>query len=117
MRPSKNPKKGKDGESASGGIIERVGKITTSGSVDGKSLNIDWNVMDVTVPIISVRRLTRDGNDVGFRRRGGTIRNRKTGERLPLFEHRGVYYIKYKIKDAMGKDGLRQPVFSRPVVP
>ena len=52
--------KGKDGESASGNVIKRLGKVSTYGTVAGKTLNINWNVMDVTIPILSVRKFARD---------------------------------------------------------
>ena len=64
--------------------------------------------MKVKVPIISVRKLVRDYHNVYFRKHGGYIKDLKTGNRLPFFEHHGVYYIKYKVRSP-----TNEPVFAR----
>ena len=96
--PLKDSQQGRDGESASGEIMRRLGKVQTDGTVDGLPLHLSWDVMKVKVPIISVRKLVRDYHNVAFRKHGGYIKNLKTGHRLPFFEHQGVYYIKYKLQ-------------------
>ena len=85
-----------DAESACGGIMKRLGKVRTKGLVDGHALDVKWNFMKVKVPILSVRKLVRDNHNVKFRRDGGYILNLQTRERIPFFEHQGVYYLKMK---------------------
>ena len=100
--------------------MKRQGKVKTQGTVDGKTLNVNWNVMDVKVPILSVRRLCHDHHDlyVAFNYQGGYIFNVQTGERIPIFEHHGVYYLKMKFSDPIHTESrgtVNEPVFSRPV--
>ena len=93
----KDSQVGRDGESASGKVIRRLGRVKTQGSVEGIALNLHWDVMKVKIPIISVRKLVRDMHNVYFKKEGGVIKNLRTGEKLPFFEAQGVYYIKYKV--------------------
>ena len=86
-----------DAESACGGIMKRLGRIKTQGLVDGISLNVRWNAMNVKVPILSVRKLVRDNHNVWFEKHGGYILNLNTGEKIPFFEFQGVYYLKMKM--------------------
>ena len=116
-----------DGESACGSVMKRKGRVKTQGSVAGKSLNVKWTVMDVKVPILSVRKLVRDKHSVRFHEDGGYIRNLITGEKLPFFEHMGVYYLIMKIEPPEGTmqsicpdehvptSCVNEPVFIRPV--
>ena len=76
--------------------MKRHGKVSTQGTVEGHTLNIKWDAMDVKVPIISVRKLVRDNHNVRFRRQGGYILNLQTRAKIPFFEYQGVYYLKMK---------------------
>ena len=106
--------RGRDGESASGGILKRLGKVSTLGSVDGTELNLRWNVMKVTVPIISVRKLAKDKWNASFRENDGFLKHRETKARIPFFEHKGVYYVKYRVTGINGKKGeLKAAGFAR----
>ena len=53
--------------------------------------------MHVKCPILSVLRLTEDGNEVVLRRDDGEIVNVETGKRLCFFQHNGAYYLKLNI--------------------
>jgi septum formation topological specificity factor MinE len=86
-----------DGESACGHVMKRTGRVKTNGTVAGKSLVVKWNVMKVKVPILSVRKLVRDKHTVRFQDDGGYIRNTLNGDKIPFFEHQGVYYLIMKI--------------------
>ena len=104
-----------DGESACGGIMKCSGKVQTKGTVEGLELNVMWNSMPVKVPILSVRKLVRGGQNsdrhhVRFLENGGYIKNLRTGQRLPFFEYQGVYYLKMKIAPPSN-----EPDFTRPV--
>ena len=99
ITPLKESQLGKDGESASGEILVRQGKVRTTGTVDGMPLGLSWDVMKVKVPIVSVRKLVRDHFNVYFKKFGGFIKDLKTGNKLPFFEYQGVYYMKYRIDE------------------
>ena len=84
-------------ETACGGILRRLGSITTSGKVGDTGVNIQWNHMKVKCPILSVVRLAKDGNEVFIHKHGGEVVDTATGKQLRLFEHMGVYYMKIKL--------------------
>ena len=80
------------------------------------TIPIKWNAMGVKVPILSVRRLCRDNNNlnVGFSHKGGYIYNMVTKERIEIFEFQGVYFVKMKILPPSHDETQTEPVFSRP---
>ena len=84
-------------ETACGGILRRLGLVRCRGTVDGNNVEIQWNHMHVKCPILSVLRLTKEGNEVIIRDDGGEIVNKASGKRIPFFQHNGVYYLKLKI--------------------
>ena len=112
IEPIPSDEHSQDGESACGGIMKQLGRVKTRGLVNGKSLNVHWNAMKVKVPILSVQRLVHDHHNVRFKKGGGYIKNLLTGERIPIFEYQGVYYLKMKI---LPPTRDVDPVFSRPV--
>ena len=59
---------------------------------------IAFSNIKVDVPILSVRRMVKLGNDVIFTESGGAITNRATGNVLHFIEAEGTYWIKLKIK-------------------
>ena len=73
-----------DAESTCGGIMKRLGRIKTQGLVNGVSLNVRWNALNVKVPILSVRKLVRHNHNVWFEKHGGYIHNLHTGEKIPF---------------------------------
>ena len=89
--------KGKVAETACGGILKVLGSLTVHGVVGETAVKVRFNDMDVECPILSVRRLCTDGHDVYLNRAGGYIERLATGQRIPFFEHQGVYYIKMKV--------------------
>ena len=88
--PLKASENSQNAESACGGIMKRLGRVKTEGTVEGMSLNVKWNAMKVKVPILSVRKLVHDHHDVVFNQNGGHIFNLKTRDRIPIVEHHGV---------------------------
>ena len=122
VQPRKDSENSQDAESACGGIMKRLGRVKTEGTVEGLSLNVRWNAMKVKVPILNVRKLVHDHHDVLFNRKGGTIVNLKTGDRIPIFEHHGVYYLKMKclppsnpVSNILPHSTVEPTVFSRQV--
>ena len=77
-----------DAESACGGIMKRLGRVKTRGLVNDVPLNVRWNVMNVKVPILSVRKLVRDNHNVWFEQQGGYILNLLTGEKFHFLSFR-----------------------------
>ena len=62
-----------DAESACGGVMKRLWKVRTKGTVEGHAPDVKWNFMKVKVPTLSVRKLVRDNHNLKFRRDGGYI--------------------------------------------
>ena len=100
-------------ETACGGILKRLGLVKCSGQVEGNEVTIQWNHMKVKCPILSVLRLTKNGNEVILRENGGEIINLETGKHIPFFQHNGVYYLKLKIHKPKNDTEDEKPVFSR----
>jgi hypothetical protein len=100
-------------ETACGGILRRLGLVKCTGQVDGNEVSITWNHMKVKCPILSVLRLTKDGNKIVIREDGGEIINLESGKRIPFFQHNGVYYLKLKVNSPDGKSKPEPTLFSR----
>ena len=77
-----------------------------SGYADGQRLTIPFKHMKVKCPIVSVRKLVRDGNEVHFEKVGGWIRNMKSGQKIRFFAFQGVYVLKVTIDNP-------KPLFAR----
>ena len=99
-------------ETACGGILRRLGLVRCHGTVDGHNVEIQWNHMRVKCPILSVLRLTKEGNEVIIRDDGGEIVNKASGKRIPFFQHNGVYDLRLQVKKPTG-DGSESPLFIR----
>ena len=91
-------------ETACGGILDILGTVDVDANVDGHKVGIRFNHMNVNSPILSVRRLVKDGHEVYIGKGGGFVRHIESGRRLTFFEHQGVYYMKMKVSE---------PVFAR----
>ena len=100
-------------ETACGGILRRLGSVTTTGKVCDVNVNIQWNHMKVKCAILSVLKLAKDGNDVWIHEDGGEIIDRLTKKRLRFFEHLGVYYMKIKIDRPKSPPPIESPLFNR----
>ena len=83
--------------------------------ISGIDVPIAFSNMKVDVPILSVRRMVKLGNDVVFTESGGTITNRVTGQILTFVEADGTYWIKLKVGPPIVEDGVpNASVFTRP---
>ena len=87
-------------ETACGGLLDIKGTVRVGAEVNGHELNIKFCHMDVNTPIISVRKLVKDGYEIFICKGGGFIRHSTTGKLLYFMEHQGVYYMKLKIQGA-----------------
>ena len=91
-------------ETACGGILDILGTVNVEAEVDGHKVQVKFNHMNVNSPILSVRRLVKDGHEVYIGKGGGFVKHIESGRRLTFFEHQGVYYMKMKVSE---------PVFAR----
>ena len=67
-------------ETAGGGVLKKLGVVRTKGIIDEAEVDIMWDHMKVSTPIISVRKLVKDGNDVYINKQDGYIMNLATGK-------------------------------------
>ena len=84
---------------AGGQKLYNKGRCVVKATVDGQPLDVAFKDMETELPILSIRKMCRKGNDVRFREFGGTIKNHSTGKILKFYVHHGVYFIKLKICD------------------
>ena len=85
-----------------------------TGSIDGVDVEIVWDHRKVSTPILSVRKLVRDGNEVHIDKRGGHIRNLATGKSMKVHNFQGVYYLRMKVTSGTDNGSNHQPGFHRP---
>ena len=102
----------KTAETACGGILKILGKFTLHGTVDGSNISVPFKHMKVQCPILSVRRLVRDGNEVHFDKSGGWIKNMQSGKKIRFFSFQGVYFMKVRITPQTS--GIAEAGFGRP---
>ena len=102
---------GNSAESACGGIIKKLGVVKTTGMIDDVEVDVTWNHMKVATPILSVRRLVKDGNDLYINKKGGFIINLATGKMMKVYNFQGVYYVKMMITSgkANSSSGFHRP--------
>ena len=84
-------------ETACGGILKKLGTLKVNALVDGETVAIKFDHRRVKVPILSVRRLCKDGNYCVIHKKGGFIFNEATGKRIKFMELNGVYYMRLKV--------------------
>ena len=53
--------------------------------------------MDIKLPILSVRKMVRNKNNIHFVLENGSIQHRDTGRVFELYEHEGVHVTKRKV--------------------
>ena len=99
VQPTEASLRGDGARTACGQELLNKGRCVVHGKAQGTSLNMAFKDMETEVPIISVRKMVKKGNDVQFGAGGGTITNRSTGRRLRLYEHDGVYFLKINVTD------------------
>ena len=92
------------------------GRCKVNTMIDDHEMPIVFSNLKVDVPILSVRRMVKLGNDVRFTATGGSITNRSTGQKLTFIEADGTYWIKLKIQPPSDVDMVdpSTPRFTRP---
>lgn len=80
-------------------MVPRRGEVRVNVLSGGEKLIIAFDDIDIDTPVLSVRKIVRNGNHVKMYRGGGYVKNETTGKRLCFAERQGVYFIKLKILD------------------
>ena len=84
---------------ATGDIFGSKGQFTVEAeSMEGYKRKYTFQNADVTVPILSIGKLTDDEHDVMFKKHGGKIIHVPTGEEIHFIRRHGVYFIQYKFE-------------------
>ena len=77
-----------------GGIINNVGKkLVNALTDDGDPMRVKWQVTQVSGPLLAVPKLVDAGYDVNLHKRGGTIKNPRTGATTKVYRKRGIFVI------------------------
>ena len=97
IKRSKAQSRGEVATTAGGHELKHEGKCNIAATVDGFDFPIPFSNMKVDIPILSVRKAVKNGNDVTFTDDGGTIVNRDNGRTLTFIEANGSYWIKMKV--------------------
>lgn len=97
VRSVSNRKKGRSAETACGGKVGIEGEVELTGEIDGAIHTIPFFDMKVSMPIASMRRTVKAGNDLLITEEGGCITNRLTKQKIILHERCGVYFFKMKL--------------------
>ena len=82
---------GETATTANGQEMKNEGRCRVDATVGGFDFPICSQNMAVDVPIISVRKIIKNGNRIIFEEDGGTIYNRATSTTLRFEEFDGAY--------------------------
>ena len=105
---------GTSAETAGGGILKKLGVVKTKGLIDDSEVEITWDHMKVSTPILSVRKLVKDGNDVYINKNGGYITHLASGKKMRIFNFQGVYYLRMKVISGSSTSPPHESDFHRP---
>ena len=75
------------------------GRVVVKATADGHDFSHAFKDMETELPILSVRKIVRNNNDVLFRQGGGIIKGRANGQTIQFYEFQGVYFVKLKVSD------------------
>ena len=88
----------RDFVTATGQIIHNLGEKRVRVETERKSkCNIVFQCADVDIPVLSTRKLCQSGHEVTYRKNGGVILDRKSGQQTKFILRGGVYYVKLKV--------------------
>ena len=75
----------------------KQGRFCKKDSDDSQVMSLNFEVTDVTRPLVAVRRIVEHGNDVCFDEHGGRIVNRAKGTSIPLERKGGCYVLNVEL--------------------
>ena len=110
LRPNDAQRRGAFANTANGEKLHYEGEFTVDGDCDGVPLSLNFTNMKVDVPIASVRKFVKSGNDVAFYEGGGCIVNRESKEKVKFDELGGVYFLKVRVNAEPSTLGFARPV-------
>ena len=110
LRPNDAQRRGAFANTANGEKLYYEGEFTVDGDCGGVPLSLNFTNMKVDVPIASVRKFVKSGNDVAFYEGGGCIVNRESKEKVKFVELGGVYFLKVRVKAEQSTLGFARPV-------
>ena len=84
---------------AGGQKLMNKGRVVVKATADGHDFSPAFKDMETELPILSVRKIVRNDNDVLFRHGGGVIKGRTNGQTIQFYEFQGVYFVKLKVAD------------------
>ena len=91
-------------------MLRKLGTVRKATEIDGVNVDIKWDHMKVNTPILSIRRLVKEGNEVHLNGSGGFIRHLKSGKTMRIHNFQGVYYLRLKVKpDVNPEVGFHRP--------
>jgi hypothetical protein len=120
LRETAASRRGDAAVTANGSKLYEKGSVNVTGKIGNQDAHINFRDMEVELPILSVRKMVKKGNQVLFDEGGGFITNRATGARIRFFEYAGAYYLKLEVGDPdaanliTGKGKGKTPGFARP---
>ena len=98
---SKQQIRGDVATTAGGHELKHKGRCKVNTMIDDHEMPIVFSNLKVDVPILSVRRMVKLGNDVILTETGGSITNKLTGQKLTFIEADGTYWIKLEIHNLL----------------
>ena len=95
--------------------VYNKGRVEIDCTVNGKAFQINFKDMEAELPILRVRKMVNNQNDVHVVLEGGWIQHRDIGRAIKLYKHEGVCFMKLKV--AGPHDEPSQLGFARPGTP
>ena len=93
-RPSEGSKRGQTFAAAGGKALHNEGeKVVSMVTGQGKQVNTEWQVVEVSRPLMSVNQICRKGNIVVFGEYGGYIMSLHDGSQTPFGVEDDVYIL------------------------
>ena len=89
--------RGDHATTAGGAKLYNKGRVVIDGSADDLLFPVNFKDMEVELPILSVRKMVKRGNDVRFVPDGSTITHRDASRLIKFHGHEGVYFPKLTV--------------------
>ena len=101
------PEHGQEYSCADDGRLYNEGEKRVSGVTDeGERLNVEWQVTQVSRPLLSVTKLSEAGYSTSFDDTGGVIRSKRTGKTIRVHKRHGIYVVDLWVPPrSQGADG------------
>ena len=107
-------RRGDTATTAGGHTLRHKGKCRISATCSGQDFSTAFRDMEVEMPILSMRKITKEYGNVTFTEDGGYIQHRGTGSVIHFHEWEGTYFMKLQVGQPEQLQLLGQPGFHRP---